>query len=193
MRIPSFYRPPGKQRPPAPGEEFTQEWIYLAHLLAAIARDLSSENNHIKAIELLKRAEQIWAGVIAKDKQALTQLLSVTTSLIREFIILGQIEDAHNICLQAINQWEKHSLPSHQRLLLTHIRYCKALIAAELTLYDEAITEYETVFSIWKELSSEDMNAFLPIMKQVLLTLQYLYQEIGEQKTFEILQNSLIE
>jgi tetratricopeptide (TPR) repeat protein len=193
MRIPPFYRPHGKQKPPAPGEEFTQEWIYLAHLLSSIAKDLSSEKNHIKAIEQFKRAEQIWTGIISTDKRALTQLLAVTISLIREFVILGQIENAHSTCLQAIDQWEKHNLPSHQRLLLTHIRYCKALIAAELTLYDEAITEYETVFSVWKELSSEDMNTFLPIMRQVLLTLQHLYQEINEEKPVKVHQNYIIE
>jgi len=182
MRIPSFYRPLGKQKPPAPGEEFTQEWIYLARLLETIAKDLSNENNHIKAIEQFTRVERIWTGVTSTDKQALAQLLSVTISLIREFVILGQNEDAHRICLQTISRWEKHSLPSHQRLLFAHIRYCRALIAAELTLYDEAIIEYEAVFSIWKELSSEDMNTFLPIMKQVLLALHHLSQEIDEQK-----------
>jgi len=88
MRIPSFFRPHGKQKPPAPGEEFTQEWIYLARLLETIAKDLSHENNHIKAIEQFTRVERIWAGVASTDKQALVQLLSVTISLIREFIIL---------------------------------------------------------------------------------------------------------
>ena len=192
MRIPPFYRPSGKQKPPLPGEEFTQEWIDLAHLLTNIAKDLSCENKHIEAIELFKRAELIWAGVISTDRRILVQLLSVTISLIREFVILGEIENAHSICLKAITQWEKHSLTSQQRLLLTYIRYCKALIAAELTLYDEAIREYETVYSIWKELSSEDMNTFLPIMKQILLALQHLYQEVGEQKTVEYLQTNQI-
>ena len=193
MRIPSFFRPHGKQKPPAPGEEFTQEWIYLARLLETIAKDLSHENNHIKAIEQFTRVERIWAGVASTDKQALVQLLSVTISLIREFIILGKIEDAHRICLRTINRWEKHSLPSHQRLLFAHIRYCKALIAAELTLYDEAIMEYEAVFSIWKELSSEDMNTFLPIMKQILLALHHLCQEIDDKKVAEHLKITLIE
>jgi tetratricopeptide (TPR) repeat protein len=185
MHLPSFYRPPGKKKPPVPGEEFTQEWRYLAHFLTTFAKDLSNEKKHIKAIELFKRAEHIWAGIISTDKQALTQLLAVTISLIREFIILRKFEEAHTICRKTINQWEKQNLTSHQRLLLTYIRYCKALIAAELTSYDEAITEYETVFSIWKELSNEDMNIFLPIMKQIRLALQHLYQEISEQKIVE--------
>jgi len=67
------------------------------------------------------------------------------------------------------------------------------LIAAELTLYDEAIMEYEAVFSIWKELSSEDMNTFLPIMKQILLALHHLCQEIDDKKVAEHLKITLIE
>lgn len=188
-RIPSFYRPPRKQRPPAPGEEFTGEWIYLARLLESIAKELSRENNHIKAVEQFERAKRIWTGVTSVHKQALSQLLSVIISLIREYVVLGRIEDAHHLCLHTIKRWEKHPLPSHQKLLLTHIRYCRALIATELTLYDEAIQEYETVFSIWKEFSKEDMRSFLPIMEQATAALQHLYLEIEDKNTTKHSQN----
>jgi len=177
---------------PLSGEEFTEEWIYLAHLLTGIAKDLSSEKNHMQAIEQLKRAQQIWEGIISTHKQDLVQLLSVLIFLIREYVILGKIEDAHALCIQTISQWEKQNLTFHQQFLLTYIRYCKALIAAELTLYDEAIAEYEILFSTWKNVPKEGMNTFLPIMKQALHALQDLKEEIDQQKMAELNQTKLI-
>ena len=177
-----------KQKPPNPGEEFTGEWIYLAHILETIAKDLSRENRHTEAVEQFFRAKQIWTGVVSVDPHALTPFLSLVISLIRELIVIERIEDAHDICIQMINQWETSPLSPHERLLLTHIRYCKALIAVECTLYDEAISEYEAVLSIWGELSDEDMSLFLPIIRQATLALQQLYQMSGDQKVIEHLQ-----
>lgn len=187
-RSPVFYHPQRKQKSPEPGEEFTEEWIYLARLLENIAKDLSSENNHTKAVELLLRAERIWIGIASEDTQALTNLLSLIISLVRELVVLGRVEDAHDTCCRTINQWETYPFSSHQRLLFTHIRYCKALIAVERTLYDEAISEYEAVLSVWKEFSTENVSTFMPIMRQATLALQHLYQKIGDQKAAEFLQ-----
>lgn len=187
-RSPVFYHPHRKQKSPDPGEEFTVEWIYLAHLLEDIAKDLSAENNHTQAVELLFRAERIWIGMASEDTHALTNLLSIILSLVRELVVLERVEDAYDTCFRTINRWETHLLSSHQRLLFTHIRYCKALIAVERTLYDEAISEYEAVLSVWKEFSTENGSTFMPVMRQVTLALHHLYQKIGDQKAAELLQ-----
>ena len=177
-----LYHLPRKQKPPVPGEEFTERWIDLARILETIAKDLSNENKHVEAVEQLFRAKKIWTGVVSVDPHALTSLLSLLISLIRELIVLGRIKDAHDICIQTINQWETNSLSYQQKLLLTHIRYCKALIAVERRLYDEAISEYENVLSVWEAFSNENMGIFLPIMRQATLALQQLYQMTSDQK-----------
>ncbi|MDR2855255.1 MAG: hypothetical protein LBV40_03750 [Methanomicrobiales archaeon] len=192
-RGPVFYHSHRKQKSPGPGEEFTKEWTYLAHLLENVAKDLSRENNHTQAVELLLRAERIWIGIALEDTQALANLLSLIVSLVRELVVLERVEDAHDACFRTIQRWETHPFSSHQRLLFTHIRYCKALIAVERTLYDEAISEYEAVLSIWKEFSNENTSTFMPVMKQATLALQHLYLKIGDQKAAELLQTNVEE
>ena len=187
-RSPVFSHPHRKQKSPDPGEEFTVEWIYLAHLLENIAKDLSRENNHTQAVELLLRAERIWIGMASEDTHALTNLLSLILSLVRELVVLERVVDAYDTCSRTINRWETHSFSTHQRLLFTHIRYCKALIAVERTLYDEAISEYEAVLSVWKEFLAENVSTFIPIMRQATLALQHLYLKSGDQKAAELLQ-----
>ena len=190
-RNPVFYHPQGKQKSPDPGEEFTEEWTYLAQLLEDIAKDLSLEDNHTKAVELLLRAERIWLGITSKDTQALTNLLSLIISLVRELVALERAEDAHDACFRTINRWEMYPFSAHQRLLFTHIRYCKALIAVERTQYAEAISEYEAVLSVWKEFSNENISTFLPIMRQATFALQHLYQKIDDQKVAKPLQTGV--
>jgi len=164
-----------EQNLPTPGEEFTEEWIYLAHLLENMAKNLSLEKNHTKAAELLFRAEHIWLGIASKDTQVLTHLFSLIISLVRELMVLGRIEDAHKVCFRTMNRWKTYPFSSHQKLLFTHIRYCNALIAIERTIYDEAIREHEIVLAVLKDLSDENSSTFMPIMSQATLALQHFF------------------
>ena len=182
----SFHEPP-----PLPGEEFLSQWIYLAELLEKIAGDFSAEKQHTRAIEQYIRAKEILAEIALIDPKSLPYLFFVIISLIREYVILERLLDAHHLCIQAVSEWEPLLQTSHQKLIFAHIRYCKALIETELTLYEEAIYEYELIILTWKGFVSKDMGIFMPIIKKVAFTLNLLYHRAGHPEDGEKLQNYL--